>query len=279
MKQENSIANTIRKRVSIRTYEKRSLSQEDRKLLLKKIGQLKNPFGVKVHVSMADKKLNSSGEKLGTYGIVKGAQTFLGVSIPNVKFAGLAAGYDFETLILYATSLNLGTVWLAATFNRESFSNAMNIPKEERFIAISPVGYPAEKRSLIENIMRSTMKSPKRKEWNQLFYDEDFDHLLHPETVKEYQEVLEMFRLAPSAKNEQPWCVLKTQDAYHFYITYQPEVSDGEKLIKEVNLGIAISHFHKVALENELHGHFEVLSQKGIEIPEDIHYIISWHID
>lgn len=279
MIQENSLINTIRKRVSIRTYDKRTLTKEDRNALLKEIESLKNPFGVKVHVSMIDKELNPSGEKLGTYGIIKGAKTFLGVSVANEKFAGIAVGYDFESLILYATSIGLGTVWLAATFNRENFINAMNIPEEEKLIAISPVGYPAEKRSITENIMRTTMKSSMRKEWNQLFYDKSFKNPLSLENTKEYQDALEMLRLAPSAKNEQPWRVLKTQDAFHFYTTYKSELSDGEKFIKEVDLGIAILHFHKIVLNNNLKGHFEVLPQTDIEVPENTHYIISWHID
>ena len=69
-----------------------------------------------------DQKLNADGERLGTYGIIKGASTFLGVSIPDTKLAPLAAGYEFENLILLATHMGLGTVWLAATFNRESFA-------------------------------------------------------------------------------------------------------------------------------------------------------------
>lgn len=54
--------------------------------------QLDNPFGIPVHTRIIDRKLNADGEKLGTYGVIKGAGTFLRVSIPNTELALLAAG-------------------------------------------------------------------------------------------------------------------------------------------------------------------------------------------
>lgn len=137
MKLSIPIVETIQKRHSVRTYQERMLSTQDREALLDCISRLDNPFGIPVHKYIIEKKLRADGEKLGTYGVIKGASTFLGVSIPNMELAPVAAGYEFENLILYATHMGLGTVWLAATFNRDSFSNAMNIPKEELFPAIS----------------------------------------------------------------------------------------------------------------------------------------------
>lgn len=37
------------------------------------------------------------------------------------ELAPVAAGDEFGNFILYATNMGLGTVWLAATFNRDSF--------------------------------------------------------------------------------------------------------------------------------------------------------------
>lgn len=163
-----------------------------------------------------DKALDSNGEKLGTYGVIKGAGTFLGVSVPHVDNAFLAAGYAFENLILYATSMGLGTVWLAATFSRDSFASAMNIGTDEWFPAISPVGYPAAKQTVRESLMRTTMKSSERKPWSELFYQEKFGVSMSEKDADDYAVCLEMLRLAPSAKNQQPWRVLKQGNAYHF---------------------------------------------------------------
>lgn len=270
------IEETIKKRHSVRTYASQALSSDDRKLLSRYMERLDNPFGVPVTMHIIDKALNASGEKLGTYGIIKGATTFLGVSVPDVKYAPLAAGYTFENLILCATHMGLGTVWLAATFNRDAFSSAMDIPPAALFPAISPVGYPAAKPSITESLMRSAMKSSARKEWNALFFQADFVTPLTLEAASAYASALEMVRLAPSAKNAQPWRVRKDGNIYHFYVTYPPKLSRAEILIKQVDLGIAISHFHQTALEQGLTGTFETIPQDHVILPQDTHYMISW---
>lgn len=278
MKLSIPITETIQKRHSVRTYEERELSARDRFALADYMNHLDNPFGVHVSKYIIDKKLSTNGEKLGTYGVIKGAGTFLGISIPDTSLAPLAAGYEFENLILYATYLGLGTVWLAATFNRNSFASAMNIPKEELFPAISPVGYPATKRSLTETLMRSTMKSLSRKAWETLFFQHDFLTPLSQSMAGAYAIPLEMVRLAPSAKNAQPWRVCKEGDNYHFYVTYKSGLSKGEELIKRVDLGIALSHFHQTVMEQGLTGNFEIMPQENMKLPENTYYIISWRV-
>ena len=276
MKLSIPIKETIQKRHSIRTYEDKKLTKKDKEKLMAYMDTLCNPFGVDVKIHIIDKGLNANGEKLGTYGVIKGANTFLGVSIPNTEFAPVAAGYEFENLILYATAMGLGTVWLAATFSRDSFASAMGIGKEELFPAVSPVGYPASKKSIKESIMRKTMKSSTRKAWNQLFYEEDFQTPLTENAAGAYAQPLEIVRLAPSAKNVQPWRVLKVGNIYHFYETHNQDVSKGEAMIKQVDLGIALSHFHQTLLEEGLKGKFEKLSQDNIKIPANTYYIVSW---
>lgn len=279
MKLPIPVAETIQKRHSVRTYEERALLPQDRAALMDFMNQLDNPFGVPVKTYITDKKLSADGEKLGTYGVIKGASTFLGVSIPDTQLAPVAAGYEFENLILYATNMGLGTVWLAATFNRDSFASAMKIPQDELFPAISPVGYPAAKRSLTETLMRSTMKSSSRKEWMSLFYQEDFLTPLTKAMAGAYALPLEMVRLAPSAKNAQPWRVRKAGNVYHFYASYKQGLSKREEVIKRVDIGIALSHFHQTALEQGLTGTFGTISQEDAAIPENTHYIISWRAD
>lgn len=278
MKLSIPVMETIQKRHSVRTYEERELSGQDRAALLYCMEQLNNPFGVPVHTYVIDKKLHVDGEKLGTYGVIKGAGTFLGISVPDMEMAAVAAGYEFENLILYATNLGLGTVWLAATFHRDRFASAMNVPKEELFPAISPVGYPAARRSLTETLMRSTMKSSKRKEWKALFYQDDFSTPLTRAAAGDYADPLEMVRLAPSAKNMQPWRVRKAGDNYHFYAVYKPGTAKDEEMIKQVDLGIALCHFHQTVMEKEMNGRFEIMPQEDIRLPEYLHYVISWRV-
>lgn len=271
------IVETIKKRCSVRTYQDKELEPDVRGMLQSYMDNLENPFGMQVKKYIIDKKLASEGEKLGTYGVIKGASTFMGISVPDKDLAHVAAGYEFENLILEATALGLGTVWLAATFNREGFASAMGVPKDELFPAISPVGYPAAKRSLTESLMRTAMRSSSRKEWNTLFYLDNFQTPLHKDESGDYAEPLEMLRLAPSDKNTQPWRVLKASNSYHFFVTYKSGISRGEEIIKRVDAGIALSHFHQTVLELGLKGCFKQTEPENIELPQNTYYITSWH--
>lgn len=273
------IVETIKKRCSVRTYQDKELEPDVREMLQSYMDNLENPFGIQVKKYIIDKKLASEGEKLGTYGVIKGASTFMGISVPDKDLAHVAAGYEFENLILEATALGLGTVWLAATFNREGFASAMGVPKDELFPAISPVGYPAAKRSLTESLMRTAMRSSSRKEWNTLFYLDNFQTPLHKDEAGDYAEPLEMLRLAPSDKNTQPWRVLKAGNNYHFFVTYKSGISRGEKIIKMVDAGIALSHFHQTILELDLKGYFKQTKPENVELPLNTYYITSWHAE
>lgn len=276
MKINIPVKETIKIRNSVRTYEERKLSQEDKEKLMTYANSLTNPFGEKVDIHIIEKGISSKGEKLGTYGIIKGASTFLGVSVKNTELGLEAVGYEFENLILYATHMGLGTVWLAATFNRDGFAAAMDIKEDELFPAISPVGYPTEKKSIKESVMRKMMKSDQRKPWDKIFFKDNFETPLTKEEAGVYAEPLEMLRLAPSATNAQPWRVVKEGEFYHFYETHKASSSKEEKLIKRVDVGIGLSHFHQTVLENGLSGRFEKLTQQNIEAPENTNYIISW---
>lgn len=273
------IAETIKKRCSVRTYQDKELEPDVREMLQSYMDNLENPFGMQVKKYIIDKKLASEGEKLGTYGVIKGASTFMGISVPDKDLAHVAAGYEFENLILEATAFGLGTVWLAATFNREGFASAMGVPKDELFPAISPVGYPAAKRSLTESLMRTAMRSSSRKEWSTLFYLDNFQTPLHKDEAGDYAEPLEMLRLAPSDKNTQPWRVLKSGNGYHFFVTYKSGISRGEEIIKRVDAGIALSHFHQTAIELGLKGCFKQTEPKNIELPQNTYYITSWYAE
>ena len=120
------------------------------------------------------------------------------------------------------------------------------------------------------------MKSDKRKPWEELFFLNSFENKLSKKEAGEYATPLEMLRLAPSATNAQPWRVVKKQNAYHFFETHKVNAGEEEKMIKKVDLGIALSHFHQTALERGLSGRFEKRSKQSIEISQNIKYIVSW---
>ena len=172
------VKETIKKRVSTRSFLEKSLTNYDRIKLMDFYKTLTNPFGVDVKVQYISKEKGAENVQLGTYGTIKGAKDFLAITVKNEAFAMEAVGYQFENLILYATDMGLGTVWLAATFSRKDFENIMKISNDDLFPCICPIGYPAEKRSFVEKIMRASLGSKNRKAWNKLFYLNDFNQAL-----------------------------------------------------------------------------------------------------
>lgn len=199
------------------------------------------------------------------------------MTVPAGELALEAVGYDFEKLVLYATNLGIGTCWLAATFNRSAFTSAIGVKENELFPAISPIGYPAEKKSLTESMFRKTLKSNQRKNWGELFFKGNFNTPLTEADAGEYALPLELLRLAPSATNKQPWRVVQSNGAYHFYAEIDPGNSDANPVvIQRVDVGIGASHFHLAALEKDLPGKFEKLADLKTAAPKDLRYLFSW---
>ena len=269
------VEKAVRKRVSTRSFEARSLTDEDKKKLMDFSETLTNPFGVDVYVQYISKNTGEKNVKLGTYGTIKGARDFLAITVKDEVFAMEAVGYQFENLVLYATHMNLGTVWLAATFSRKDFENAMDIESDELFPCICPIGYPSERRSIVEKFTRASLGSKNRKPWEKLFYLEDFNKPMSKYDAGNYEKALEMLRLAPSATNSQPWAVVKEKNKFHFFCNYKNSINNDMKKIKHLDLGIALSHFHQTAMSNDLRGRFEI-QDIHFQVPEHMHYVISY---
>lgn len=271
------VIETIKERTSVRTFdEERPLSDVQRRLINEYAANLTNPFGVDgVEVAMADKINLQPGEKLGTYGIIKGAQTFLGLMCPDNQMALLAAGYEFEQLILYITSLGLGTVWLGATFSHKKFSRTMKIPEGYILPAVSPVGYGA-KRRMVEKVMRRFAKSDTRKPWEDLFFDGNFNTPLTLWNAGVYDDALEMVRLAPSATNTQPWRIVKVGSEFHFYAAIKAKADQSDLVFRYIDMGIALCHFHLTAIADGIAGGFSFADPKLQGVPPTFRYIATW---
>ena len=226
---------------------------------------------------MLDRATSERGERLGTYGVIKGAGTYLTVTLPTGQPRGmLAAGYQFESLLLCATAMGLGSVMLALTFNREAFTEELGLDSSTLFPVVSPVGYPAKTRTLRERAMRASLHASARKPWDSLFFDGGASTPLTPETAGAWARPLEMGRLAPSAGNAQPWRVVRQGGAFHLFEEHKPGLSEGEAAIKELDLGIFCAHLEQSALELGLGGHFEQTRPDIPNAPATWHYHASW---
>ncbi|ADY55735.1 nitroreductase [Syntrophobotulus glycolicus DSM 8271] len=270
------VENTVRRRRSVRTYDERGLSKSEKGQIDAYITGLSNPFSVDVSFRLLETSTAVNGEKLGTYGVIKGARDFIGASVADGELALEALGYSFERLVLYATFLGLGTCWLGGTFNRSGFAAAMGLSEGELFPCISPVGHPKGKKRAMESFIRWMGQADQRKEWHELFFRQGFSQPLTQAEAGEFAYPLEMVRLAPSAVNKQPWRIVQDHGAYHFYAARTLK-SDKVKIdLQRVDLGIAACHFHMAALEKGLPGKFQKLVKPEIQSPEQMQYIFSW---
>jgi len=274
-KSDFSIENAVRSRYSVRTFDKRSLDKELKEKILSYADRLDNPLGPGIKVQFIEKETASNGEKLGTYGIIKGAQSYLAVTMQNEEYAPEALGYEFEQLVLYATSKGLGTCWLGGTFNRSAFASQIDMKENEIFPILSPIGYPAEKKRVFEKLFRKSLNANGRKSWSELFFQNEFENPLSKEAAGDYQFPLEMLRLAPSAVNKQPWRVVVRDNAIHFF-EKQSLGSEGSGVdMQRIDVGIGICHFHLAAMEKNLPGHF-VRNCPDMNLPQGMEYIASW---
>ena len=243
------------------------------------------PFGNDGRLALAEASAEDRAELrvLGTYGMVRGARTFLAGAVGQGPMDLEDYGYAFERAVLYAVALGLGTCWLGASFNRSGFAGVIKVRDDEILPAVSPVGYPADSRTFVDATTRFLAGSRKRKPWSDLFFDGDFGVPLSAEAGGPYAEVLEMVRLAPSASNRQPWRHVKEEgrDVFHLFINRSAVYSNivanapgGD--LQRLDMGIAMCHFDLTAAEPGLAGNWEVLAPPPLELPERTTYVASW---
>ena len=237
--------------------------------------------------------------KLGTYGMIRGAKTFIAGITADRHDSLVAIGYRLERIILFAESLGLGTCWLGGTFTRESFGRAAGVGPDEILPCIIAIGYPARRRTVIDTFVRASAGSRSRKFPEQLF------HTYAPPAggtgVKEltpidlaafgtYGVALEMVRLAPSASNRQPWRVFfeprdraaePWEGTYNFFMSRSKRYV-GNKLgftIQRIDMGIAAAHFGATCLQYGIEGEWVVKRPdwEPSDEPGDVmEYIFSW---
>ena len=281
------ITDLIKERTSVRSYTGKPLEndvKEELKHLLEN-NSFNNPFSkfasnVRFELISMPEFDPQEKKRLGTYGIIEGAQDFIVGAVKKSKYDREQYGYILETIILVATDMGLGTCWLGGTFNRSLFSKKINKKSDEHVPAITPVGYWDKKNSR-DVAIRSYIKANKRFPWSHLFFEGNFTNPLIQEKTGEFSTLLQMVRLGPSASNQQPWRIIKEVDKniFHFYIVYSRSGnSQGYNIFRRLDIGIAVSHFNLSAQELGIQGNW-FIDEPDILGSEDFLYIISWKGD
>ena len=235
------IMKIIKTRKSVRTFDGRAVTEEDRKKLAEYIRTIEDPFGIPVSFVMLGAKKHGLSSP-----VIQGEQIYITANVPNVGHVAEAFGYSFEKMVLFAWSLGIGTTWIGGTMKRELFEKEAGVGEGEIMPCVSPLGYPAKKRSVKEIGMRTAIKADKRIKAEELFFENGFSTPLHTEDTV-INNALEAVRLAPSAVNKQPWRIVRCGDSYHFYEKKTLAASGAAWDVQKVDLGIAICHFMSIA--------------------------------
>ncbi len=266
----------IKERISTRTFLNQPIDKKDEekvKIIMKEIEELSGPFGNKIQLSYHElsEKNEETNQKIGTYGFIKNGHTFIAGKCNNQFEALVDFGYLFEILILRLTELKLGTVWLGGTFNRNFFDYM--IESSEVVPAITPIGYPSDKKSMCEKIIRRFAKGDSRKPFSEMFYQDDFDHPVSPET--EFKDVLTLLQVAPSASNKQPWRILIHDGILSLFLDRTPDY--GKSLpydIQALDMGIACAHL-EVGLKDS-NFNFKISKDSEIEFKTSFFKVIDF---
>ena len=276
---EKPITDLIRIRRSWRSYREEPVKKDNKEKIRTFISGLDNPpFGSPVKFVFTDAGGQGLGRVRGTYGVVTGASSFLVGALKHSAKAFEDYGYLFEALILYITSLGLGTCWMGGTFNRTIFSDMAQLNEGEIIPTISPVGIIAQRRNLIDTMFVLTAGSRARKAWSSLFFKDAFNSPLGEDTAGPFALPLEMVRLGPSSSNRQPWRIVMNEQGFHFYLTrtFGYRVLFGDVDLQRIDMGIAMFHFERTAIDLGLQGSWRIQDPGLSPLPSVTEYVVSW---
>lgn len=261
----------IEQRRSVRTFKNRKIEGDLRVEIEDFLAKLEKEYHSKYKFPIIDSNISGT---IGTYGVIKGANTYIGgVLLEDGNLVEL--GFVFEKIIIYLTSLNIGTCWLGGTFKRSEFLKAMELNEEERLLVMTPIGFVEKKMSLKEKSMRTIAQSDRRKDFDEIFFNENLEPLdLY--NLKDFKEALDMIKIGPSASNKQPWRVIKVDNNFHFYLKRTRDYAKSlDYDIQMIDLGIAMYHFKYTLDEKDISGNFTILKQPREY--KDLEYISTWH--
>ena len=264
----SQLMETIMGRKSVRTYDGQQISASHRKNIEEYIETIKNPFEIPVEFILLDAEEHGLSSP-----VLSGEKMYVAGKTGKKPYADVAFGYSFEKLVLYTWTLGIGTVWIGGTMKRELFESAAKVKDGELMPCVSPLGYPARKRSLKESMMRKGVGADSRLPADKLFFAEKWGNALESDTVM--AEILEMVRWAPSAVNKQPWRIIAKDGTYHFY-EKKDHGYDRDKTgdLQKIDVGIALCHFI-MGLEDKGMTYEVHIEDPGIDIPENTEYIVS----
>jgi hypothetical protein len=279
------ISDIIKQRFSCRTYLDIPIGEDHRRSLMDFLESNRTgPLGTQSRFALiaATEYDQKSLKGLGTYGFIKNATGFIVGAVEQGSKNLEDYGYLMERAVLSATDIGLGTCWLGGSFTKSSFAKKILATTTEIIPAVAAVGYIASNNNIRGQIrMRAGAQHRLPKE--KLFFDKTFGYALDEEDIGVYADVLEMVRWAPSASNKQPWRIIRSGDAWHFYLQRTKGYGKGSMIfnllrladLQRVDMGIAMCHFELAINELNLQGRW-LVEEPDIRKPEGAEYTVSW---
>jgi nitroreductase len=80
-------------------------------------------------------------------------------------------GISMQQLVLAATNLELGTCWIGA-FDEVKIKEALEIPENIKVVAMTPLGYPADKEGFGSKLRKTMIGGGKRKPLEEIIHQE-----------------------------------------------------------------------------------------------------------
>ncbi len=164
-----------------------------------------------------------------SYGMFKGVRSLIVLS-GNKSINNLREklGFYGELLVIEATKLNLGTCWVAGTFNKKYFKDLGN----DELVCVITIGNVPQDKVLKEKIFLRLVH--KRSKDLKEFYIKD------KEAPNWFIEGVKAVQKAPSAANKQPVKLKYEKGEVYAFI-------EGDNDIQLVDLGIAMANFSLIA--------------------------------
>ena len=165
-------------------------------------------------------------------------------------------GYLGESVVLEATSLGLSTCWVGGFLRKHMIEQLVDAESNEKVFGITPLGYAKEKESFKEGVMTGFGWSHRRKPLYKLVRG-----LSETDWLEWINNALDAARLAPSAMNRQPWKFHIVKDSITISTN---ETARDLSLSKRLDCGITMLHLEVAALNQGIHGIWELLDSPDV---------------
>lgn len=234
----------IEQRISCRAFEARVLEPEVFDALSEEVQRINEESGL--HFQLYGPREDGTAIDMAPNMFASNPPCYAALVGPVGKDPEERLGYYGERLVLFATSLGLGTCWVASTY--DASTTRADIAEGEKLHDVVPIGYAPAKIPLKQRTIRTGIRARSKKHaalWN--------GPMPLNEAPEWIQACIDAVHLGPSAINEQPVVFVQaTEDG-----PICAQLSQEKTGMEYTDLGIAKLHFELAAKACGIEGSWE----------------------